>query len=78
MTAAHTPPPAVPNQAASWLTALASLAVGAAFLLLRFWLLPPWLSFQLELANISRWRWLGLIPSNLGFAASLKCIWEFG
>jgi hypothetical protein len=33
------------NRGTPWLTAAASLAVGAAFFALWFWLLPPWLGF---------------------------------
>jgi protein-S-isoprenylcysteine O-methyltransferase Ste14 len=61
-----------------WLTAVASLAVGAAFLSLWFWLLPQWLGFKVEMAGAARWRWLAAIPSALGFAIALRCIWDFG
>lgn len=61
-----------------WLTAIASLAVGAAFLALWFWLLPQWLGFRVEMAGAARWRWLAAIPSVLGFAVALRCIWDFG
>jgi protein-S-isoprenylcysteine O-methyltransferase Ste14 len=61
-----------------WLTAFASLAVGAAFLALWFWLLPRWLGFSVEMAGAARWRWLAAIPSVLGFAVALRCIWDFG
>jgi protein-S-isoprenylcysteine O-methyltransferase Ste14 len=59
------------------LTTLASLAVGAAFFALWFWLLPPWLGFQFDRATPT-WRWLAAIPSVLGFAVALRCIWDFG
>ncbi|MGB0035231.1 MAG: isoprenylcysteine carboxylmethyltransferase family protein [Candidatus Acidiferrales bacterium] len=62
----------------NWLTAFASLAVGAAFLALWFWLLPPWLGFQLDLAGAARWRWIAAVPSVLGFAVAIRCIWDFG
>jgi len=58
--------------------ALASLAVGAGFLALWFWLLPPWLGFQGDAAGIGRWRWLGTIPFVLGFAVTIRCMWDFG
>jgi len=58
-----------------WLSAAASLAVGAAFFALWFWLLPGWLGFRVETA---RWRWLAAIPSVLGFAVALRCVWDFG
>src|SRR5208283_5464092 len=50
-----------------WLTALGSLAVGAAFFGLWFWLLPQWLGFSVDTAGTARWRWLAAIPSVLGF-----------
>jgi protein-S-isoprenylcysteine O-methyltransferase Ste14 len=61
-----------------WLTAIASLAVGAAFLWLWFWLLPIWLGFQVDMAGVARWRWIAAVPSALGFAVALRCIWDFG
>lgn len=60
------------------LTTLASLAVGAAFFGLWFWLLPGWLGLQVETAGAGRWRWLAAIPSALGFAVALRCVWDFG
>ena len=60
------------------LAAAVSLAVGAAFLALWFWLLPHWLGFQVEMAGAARWRWLAAIPSALGFAVALHCVWDFG
>jgi protein-S-isoprenylcysteine O-methyltransferase Ste14 len=67
-----------PNRAAHWPTALASLAVGAVFLALWFWLLPPWLGFQVDIFGVARWRWIAAIPSVLCFAVALRCIWDFG
>jgi protein-S-isoprenylcysteine O-methyltransferase Ste14 len=61
-----------------WPAALASLAVGSAFFALWFWLLPQWLGFQVEIAGAARWRWLAAIPSVLGFAVALRCVWDFG
>jgi len=61
-----------------WLTTLASLAVGAAFLALWFWLLPQWLGFNVDLTGAARWRWLAAVPSALGFAVALRCVWDFG
>jgi protein-S-isoprenylcysteine O-methyltransferase Ste14 len=55
--------------------ALASLAVGLAFFALWFWLLPQWLGFRVGAA---RWRWLAVVPSTLGFAIALRCVWDFG
>jgi len=61
-----------------WLTAAASLAVGAAFFSLWFWLLPQWLGFRVEAAGAAHWRWLGALPSVLGFAVAMRCVWDFG
>jgi protein-S-isoprenylcysteine O-methyltransferase Ste14 len=61
-----------------WLATVASLAVGAAFLALWFWLLPSWLGFNVDLAGGARWRWIAAVPSALGFAVALRCIWDFG
>jgi protein-S-isoprenylcysteine O-methyltransferase Ste14 len=66
------------NSGVRWLTAIASLAVGAAFLALWFWLLPAWLGFRVELEGAARWRWIAAVPSVLGFAVALRCIWDFG
>ena len=63
---------------ANWLATVASLLVGAAFLALWFWLLPSWLGFQVNMAGAARWRWIAAVPSALGFAVALRCIWEFG
>jgi protein-S-isoprenylcysteine O-methyltransferase Ste14 len=60
------------------LTALAAMLVGAAFFALWFWLLPGWLGFRVEIAGAGRWRWMAAIPSILGFAVALRCIWDFG
>jgi len=62
---------------AQWLTAIASLLVGAAFLALWFWLLPPWLGFRVDVATVG-WRWMAALPSVLGFAVALRCVWDFG
>jgi len=61
-----------------WLMAAVSLLVGAAFFSLWFWLLPGWLGFTVETAGSARWRWLAAIPSVLGFAVALRCVWDFG
>jgi protein-S-isoprenylcysteine O-methyltransferase Ste14 len=61
-----------------WRAAIASLTVGAAFLALWFWLLPPWLGFRSEAAGAEHWRWIGIVPAVLGFAVALRCIWDFG
>ena len=67
-----------PDRGAHWPTALASLTVGAAFFALWFWLLPPWLGFHIDTAGVARWRWIAVVPSVLGFAVALRCIWDFG
>ena len=61
-----------------WPAAIASLAVGAAFLALWFWLLPQWLGFRVETAGTAHWRWLAALPSVLGFAVALRSVWDFG
>lgn len=66
------------NLIGSWLTAATSFIVGAAFFALCFWLLPGWLGFQVAAAGTFSWRWLVAIPSILGFAVALRCIWDFG
>ena len=58
-----------------WLSAAASLAAGAAFFALWFWLLPAWLRFHVETAH---WRRLAAVPSVLGLAVALRCVWDFG
>jgi protein-S-isoprenylcysteine O-methyltransferase Ste14 len=78
MTNAHSMQAPTDDHSHRWLGAAASLAVGAAFLGLWFWLLPQWLGFKVEMAGAARWRWLAAIPSALGFAVALRCIWDFG
>jgi protein-S-isoprenylcysteine O-methyltransferase Ste14 len=67
-----------PSPAPRWLTTIASLLVGCAFFALWFWLLPPWLGFQMNSMGAAGWRWLAAIPSVLGFAVACRCIWDFG
>jgi protein-S-isoprenylcysteine O-methyltransferase Ste14 len=76
----HIQPARVPaaGHGDSWLTAVASLTVGAAFLALWFWLLPRWLGFSVDMVGAARWRWLAAVPSVLGFSVALRCIWDFG
>src|SRR5262249_45257416 len=57
---------------------LASLLVGAGFFALWFWLLPAWLGFHVDTTGAARWRWLAIVPSVLGFAVAIRCIWDFG
>jgi protein-S-isoprenylcysteine O-methyltransferase Ste14 len=66
------------NMVAHWPMTVASLAVGASFFALWFWLLPSWLSFRVDTTGAARWRWIGVIPSTLGFAVALRCVWDFG
>ena len=66
------------NEPINWPTTIASLLVGAAFLALWFWLLPRWLGFRVDLSGAQRWRWLAAVPSVLGFAVALRCVWDFG
>jgi hypothetical protein len=68
----------VGNVKERWLNVASALAVGAAFFALWFWLLPGWLGFRVETAGAARWRWLAAIPSVLGFAVALRCVWDFG
>ena len=61
-----------------WATTIASLIVGASFFALWFWLLPNWLAFRVDTARTARWRWIAALPSVLGFAVALRCVWDFG
>ncbi len=70
--------PSIPSAGPTWLTTVASLAVGAVFFVLWFWLLPGWLGFDAAATRDARWRWIGAVPSVLGFSVALRCIWDFG
>jgi protein-S-isoprenylcysteine O-methyltransferase Ste14 len=70
--------PSVESNGSVWLTTVASLAVGAAFFALWFWLLPRWLDFDIAAARAARWRWIGAVPSVLGFSMAMRCVWDFG
>lgn len=63
------------TESGSLFSTLASLLIGASFFALWFWLLPPALGFQ---TNPAPWRWIAALPSVLGFAVALRCIWDFG
>ena len=67
-----------PHRGANWLTALASLVVGALFFALWIWLLPGWLGFHFDALDVPSWRWMAAVPSVLGFAVAIRCIWNFG
>ncbi|HZQ68738.1 MAG TPA: isoprenylcysteine carboxylmethyltransferase family protein [Terriglobales bacterium] len=64
-----------PSDSGAILSTMASLIVGAAFFALWFWLLPPWLGFR---PNPVLWRWVAAVPSVLGFAVAIRCVWDFG
>jgi len=66
------------GNAPRWVTSVASLAAGAGFLALWFWLLPAWLGFEVDTSGAMPWRWIAAVPSALGFAVALRCIWDFG
>jgi protein-S-isoprenylcysteine O-methyltransferase Ste14 len=66
------------DNGAQWATTIASLMVGAAFFALWFWLLPPWLGFRVDTARSPQWRWIAALPSVLGFAVAIRCVWDFG
>jgi protein-S-isoprenylcysteine O-methyltransferase Ste14 len=68
----------ISSQERHWPSTLAALAVGTSFFSLWFWLLPQWLGFRAELAGAAHWRWLAALPSVLGFAVALRCVWDFG
>lgn len=61
-----------------WLSAAGAMAMGAAFFVLWFWLLPGWLRFRVEAVQEQHWRWRAAVPSVLGFAVALRCVWDFG
>ena len=67
-----------PDRGEPWAAVVASLAVGGAFFALWFWLLPSWLGFHVDTAGAARWRWISAVQSVLGFAAALRCVWDFG
>lgn len=67
-----------PKGSVHWQTISLSMAVGAAFFALWFWLLPSWLGFHVEAARSAPWRWLAVVPSVLGFAVAIRCVWDFG
>ncbi|MGB7847928.1 MAG: isoprenylcysteine carboxylmethyltransferase family protein [Candidatus Acidiferrum sp.] len=68
----------VTHPGSDWPATLASLAVGASFFVLWFWLLPSWLGFHVDTVTAAPWRWIAAIPSVLGFAVALRCVWDFG
>lgn len=78
MTPGQSGPAEHPDNGTHWLTTIASLLVGLAFFSLWFWLLPSWLGFRVDAAGAARWRWIAAVPSVLGFAVALRCVWDFG
>lgn len=78
MTNPHTGNIPLSSHEQHWPIAIAALAVGTAFFSLWFWLLPQWLGFRVEMAGTAYWRWLAALPSVLGFAVALRCVWDFG
>jgi protein-S-isoprenylcysteine O-methyltransferase Ste14 len=74
----HAPEDAPAGRGEQLISVMAALLVGGAFFALWFWLLPGWLGFQVETAGAARWRWLAAIPSVLGFAVALRCVFDFG
>ncbi|WP_263367279.1 methyltransferase family protein [Edaphobacter bradus] len=74
----HAGTPGFTDDGSHWPAAVASLAVGAFFFSLWFWLLPSWLGFQVEAERAAPWRWIAVVPSVLGFAVALRCVWDFG
>lgn len=73
---ASAPVPVRSDEGPLW--TVASLIVGSAFFALWFWLLPRWLNFRVDLGGVNGLRLLALVPSVLGFAVALRCIYDFG
>jgi protein-S-isoprenylcysteine O-methyltransferase Ste14 len=70
--------PSSQSEAPPSLTTIASVAVGAAFFSLWFCLLPGWLGFDVAAVRDAPWRWIGAVPSVLGFSVAMRCVWDFG
>src|SRR5258708_38996523 len=70
--------PVVESKDTQWLTTSASLAVGASFFALWFWLLPSWLGFDVAAVGAARWGWVGGGPAGLGFLVAPRCVLGFG
>jgi protein-S-isoprenylcysteine O-methyltransferase Ste14 len=66
------------HPSAKWPATVASLIVGAGFFALWFWLLPSWLGFRADVASVAPWRWIAALPSVVGFAVAIRCVWDFG
>lgn len=66
------------SRGSGWPAAVGSLAAGMAFFAFWFWALPAWLGFRAEAAYAAHWRWIAVVPSVLGFAVALHCVWDFG
>ena len=78
MTSVHSGNVPATSHARRWPTAIAALSAGTGFFALWFWLPPHWLGFRVGMAGAARWRWLAVLPSALGFAVALRCVWDFG
>jgi len=78
MAPAQSENPPLAGRGEQFVSVMSSLIVGGAFFALWFWLLPGWLGFRVEAMGAARWRWLAAVPSVLGFAVALRCIWDFG
>lgn len=63
---------------ANWAVTGAALLVGAGFFALWFWLLPGWLGFRVDVVSVAPWQWIAVVPSVLGFAVAMRCVWDFG
>jgi protein-S-isoprenylcysteine O-methyltransferase Ste14 len=61
-----------------WPSTVASLLAGSGFFALWFWLLPSWLGLSADSARAAGWRWIAAVPSVLGFAIAIRCVWDFG
>ncbi len=70
--------PQAEHSNSAWGTAAGSMLIGGTFFAIWFWLLPRWLGIEVEAIRSQPWRWLFAIPSVLGFAVALRCVWDFG
>ncbi len=61
-----------------WLSAAVPLSWARCFLACGSGCCRDGSAFSVDLSGTARWRWLAAIPSVLGFAVALRCIWDFG